>query len=283
MQDQSKQNLSSYCNYNETFTVYDQIRQPQGLEELAQIFKENNIPLKEQRILEGGFGTGAYINQFKNLVAEIYGVEGSQQGLEKALEKMGNEENVHLQFGDILKLSFPDNTFDAYMVNQVLHHLDTEPTFPNLNTFLEEAKRVLKSGGVLTINTASQQQLHPDTGVYWNYKYIPDAVYKMRARYVAIDELCDRLKQLHFVDIKLTVPSGKIFNERYYNDPSIALESAFQNGDSVYAFLTKEAYEKSNAQIRASIDDETIFKEMERAAKFVAENGESIIVSARKP
>ncbi len=282
MQDQAKQNLSSYCNYNETFTVYDQIRQPQGLEELIQIFKENKIPLKEQRVLEGGFGTGAYINQFKNLVAEIYGVEGSQQGLEKALQKMGNEEIVHLQFGDILQLAFPDNNFDVYMVNQVLHHLDKEPTFPNLNIFLGEAKRVLKPGGVLTINTATQRQLHPDSGVYWNYKYIPDAAYKMRARYVAIDELCDRLTKLQFVDIKLTVPSGKIFNEQYYTDPSVALKPDFQNGDSVYSFLTKEAYEKGNALIKASIDDGTIFDEMKRAAKCVAEAGESIIVSARK-
>jgi len=282
MQENTNQNLSSYCDYNETFRVYDQIRQPYGLEDLLQIFKETKTLLKEQKILEGGFGTGAYINQFTGLVSEIYGVEGSKQGLEQALQKMGDKDNVYLEFGDILELSFPENKFDAYMVNQVLHHLDTAPTFPNLTTFLEEGRRVLKPGGVLTINTSTQKQLHPDTGVYWNYKYIPEAASELRSRYVPIDELCARLKQLQFVEIKLTIPSGKIFNERYYNDPSIALEPVFQNGDSVYSFLTKEEYEKGNTMIRAGIEDGTVLEEMKRAAKCIADIGESVIVSARK-
>ena len=165
MQDNTKQNLSSYCDYNETFTVYDQIRQPYGLEDLIQIFKESKTPMKEQKVLEGGFGTGAYINHFTELVSEIYGVEGSQEGLDQAIKKMGEKDNVHLQLGNILKLSFPENSFDAYMVNQVLHHLDTTPNFPNLTTFLEESKRVLKPNGVLTINTSNQKQLDPNMGV----------------------------------------------------------------------------------------------------------------------
>jgi len=283
MQKDTNQNLSSYCDYNESFTVYDQVRQPYGLEDLIQIFKETKTPLKDQKILEGGFGTGAYINHFTDLVSEIYGVEGSKQGLEQALRKMGDKDNVNLQFGNILKLSFPENNFDAYMVNQVLHHLDTEPNFPNLTTFLEEGKRVLKPGGVLTINTSTQKQLHPDTGVYWNYKYIPEAASELRSRYMPIDELCARLKQLQFVNIKLTIPSGKIFNERYYNDPAIALEPVFQNGDSVYSFLTTEEYENGNARIKASIEDGIVLEEMKRAAKCIADIGESVIVSARKP
>ena len=98
-----------------------------------------------------------------------------------------------------------------------------------------------------------------------------------------IDELCARLKQLQFVDIKLTIPSGKIFNERYYNDPSIALEPIFQNGDSVYSFLTTEEYENANTKLRESIEDETVLGELKRAAKCIADIGESVIVSARKP
>ena len=35
-----KLNTSSYCNYNKAFTVYDQLRQPNGLRELLQIFKQ---------------------------------------------------------------------------------------------------------------------------------------------------------------------------------------------------------------------------------------------------
>ncbi|MCP5111176.1 MAG: hypothetical protein GY953_10100, partial [bacterium] len=43
---------------NEAFENYDQVRQPNGLIDLLKIFKQNQTPLEEQVVLEGGFGTG---------------------------------------------------------------------------------------------------------------------------------------------------------------------------------------------------------------------------------
>lgn len=278
-----KLNTSSYCNYNKAFTVYDQLRQPNGLRELLQIFKQTDIPVEKQKILEGGFGTGAYIDYIRHDVKEIYGVEGSTEGLEQALQKMGNAANVHLQLGNILSLTFADDSFHAYMVNQVLHHLDTEPDYPNLNVFLKESRRVLKPGGVLTINTSSQEQLDPHLGVYWNFKYIEKAARAMQARYIPIDELISRMEELQFADIQTTIPSGKIFHEHYYNDPYCALEPDFQKGDSVYSFLSQEEIEEANARIRLGLEDASVQEEMKRADECTAEIGEAVIISARKP
>jgi SAM-dependent methyltransferase len=241
------------------------------------------MPLEKQIVLEGGFGTGAYTDYFRHHVKEIYGVEGSDEGLEQALQKMGSAENVHLQVGNILGLAFSNHCFHGYMVNQVLHHLDIQPGFPNLNVFLKESRRVLKPGGVLTIITSSQEQLDPHTGVFWTYKYIEKAVRAIQARHIPIDELISRMAKFQFIDIQPTILSGKIFHERYYHDPSFALEPGFQNSDSVYCFLSQEDSKKANARLRSDLADRSVYKEMERAAKRAEKIGESIILSARNP
>jgi len=276
-------NESTYCDYNEAFNVYDQLRLPNASEKILQIFKQNETPLNQQRILEGGFGTGAYIDYIRHHVKEIYGVEGSDEGYRQASQKVDGAPNVHLQVGNILKLPFPDDYFHGYMVNQVLHHLDIDPSFPNLNIFLNEAKRTLQPGGILVINTCSQGQLHPHSGVYWNYKFIETAAIAIRKRYIPLEALVSRLENSGFTNIKTTIPSGRIFHDRYYEDPTIALEVDFKKGDSVYSLLSEEAIEDSNASLRAAIEDGSIYEEMRRTTFLKAKIGEVVIVSACKP
>jgi len=283
MKKPEKRNASSYCNYNDSFTSYDQNRQPNGLQEILHIFKQTRMSIEEQVVLEGGFGTGAYIEKIRHHIKEIYGVEGSEQGYEETKQKIKDARNVYLQIGNILNLSFSDNFFDAYMVNQVLHHLDTEPSYPNLMLFLNESRRVLKPGSVLTINTSSQEQLNPNSGVYWNYKYIEEAARAIQAKYIPVPELISRLEELEFTDIKTTIPSGKLFHEQYYHEPRLALDTDFQKADSIYCFCSEKQLNKANELIRLGIDDGSVYQHMEQAEKQVEKIGEAIIVSARKP
>ncbi len=283
MNNPEKRNASSYCDYNDSFISYDQNRQPNGLQEILHIFEHTRIPVEQQTILEGGFGTGAYINHIRHHVKEIYGVEGSEKGYEETRRKVEGAKNVHLQIGNILDLSFSDDFFDAYMVNQVLHHLDTEPSFPNLTLFLKEGRRVIKPGGVLTINTSSQEQLDPHSGAYWNYKYIEKAALAIQARYIPVPELITRLEESGFTDIKTTLPSGNLFQEQYYQDPRIALDTDFQKADSIYCFNSKEQINQANTVLRSSIDDGSVYQHMAHAATRAKEIGEAMIISARKP
>lgn len=278
-----KKNASSYCNYNDSFTEYDQLRRPNGLNELLHLFRRSGVPVKGQEVLEGGFGTGAYIDYIRHHVKKIYGVEGSEEGLRRARQKCADAANVYLQRGNILNLTFSENSFDAYMVNQVLHHLDSEPGYPNVNVFLQHGRRVLRPGGMLTINTSTQEQLDPHTGVFWNYTYIEKAARRMQARFIPVEVLADRLKNYGFTDITITIPEGELFQIKYYKDPSVALQPDFQKGDSVYCFLCPEELEQANLLIAAAVLDGTVHEEMERAAQRRAKIGEAVIISARKP
>ncbi|MBT7714731.1 MAG: class I SAM-dependent methyltransferase [Deltaproteobacteria bacterium] len=253
------------------------------MQEILHIFRQTRIPVEKQTTLEGGFGTGVYIDHFRHHVKEIHGVEGSEQGFEKARQKMGNAENVHLQIGNILKLGFSDDFFHAYMVNQVLHHLDTELSYPNLNLFLKESRRVLKPGGVLVINTSSREQLDPHSGIYWSYQYIEKAVHKIQARYIPVHELISRLEELQFTDIKTTTPSGRLFQNEYYRNPGLILDPNFQKGDSVYCFLSENELNEANARVRSDMEDGSVHQQMDQASQRAKKIGESVIISARKP
>jgi len=278
----NRNNQSTYCDYNEAFIGYDQLRRPHGLEDILKILGQSKVPINEQIVLEGGFGTGAYLDNIRHHVQMMNGVEGSDEGYQQTLQKVNSAPNIRLQKGNILQLSFPDKSFHAYMVNQVLHHLDYRNHFQSINEFLTEAGRVLKPGGQLIINTCSQEQLDPHSGSYWHFKYIYPAAYSIQKRYIPIQELEIRLESLGFNEIICTISQEKIFYPRYYEDPSIALKPEFSKGDSIYSFLSEVELETSNRRLKKSIEDGSVYEVMKRATKQAAEIGEAVIVSARK-
>ena len=278
----NQNNQSAYYDYNEAFIDYDQFRQPHGLENILKILQQSEVPLEEQIILEGGYGTGAYLDEIRHHVQMMNGVEGSDEGYQQTLQKVDSATNVRLQKGNILQLSFPDKSFHAYMVNQVLHHLDHRNHFQSISVFLKEARRVLKPGGQLIINTCSQQQLDPDSGSYWHFKFIYPAAYSIQKYYIPVEELENRLESLGFNEFNCTIAPEKIFYPRYYEDPATALEPEFSMGDSTYSFLSEVELEASNDRLRKAIEDGSVYKVMNRAATRAAEIGEAVIVSARK-
>ncbi len=105
----------------------------------------------------------------------------------------------------------------------------------------------------------------------------------MQARYIPVPKLISRLGELGFTDIKTTIPSGNLFQEQYYNDPRLALDTEFQKSDSIYCFLSAEEIVETNSRIRSSIDDGSVCQHMEQTAKQAEKIGEAVIISARTP
>lgn len=287
MSDPAPPNASTYCDYNDTFKRYDAMRIPIGLAELRGLLQAagaaRGVALDAQDLLEGGFGTGSYLHAMCADVKSLAGIEGSRTGLEQARVKLAGRADVNLQIGDILALPYDDSRFDGYMVNQVLHHLDTDPGFPNLDRFLAEAYRALRPGGLLTVNTCSQDHLDPETGVYWHYAYIPDAARAMRARYVALAELERRMAAAGFVDCARTRSSGQLFASVYYDDPNTVLDPAFKSADSVYSLIAEDDLARADEQLRSDIASGAITGILASHAESRGKLGEAVIVSASKP
>ena len=278
----NQNNKSTYCDYNQAFIVYDQIRRTHGLQSILNIFQQSEVPLEEQHILEGGFGTGAYLDLIRHHVKKMYGVEGSDEGYQQTQKKINTAANVILQIGNILQLPFREDFFHGYLVNQVVHHLDHRNDFQQLDVFLSESSRVLKPGGHLVINTCSQEQLDPDKGSYWHFKYIPSAARAMQRQYISIEALEARLESAGFEEVKRSIPDGKVFQQDYYENPYMGLQPDFRRGDSIYSFLSAAELEESKNRLMEAIKEGSVDRLMKRVADRAEEIGEVVIISARK-
>ena len=66
-----------------------------------------------------GCGTGNYTVALSGYVGKVTGLEVSEGMLGRAMEKTAALKNVSLTQGDITKMPFPDNHFDAICCNLV--------------------------------------------------------------------------------------------------------------------------------------------------------------------
>lgn len=95
------------------------------------------------RVLDVGCGAGGFLAVLSRLGAEVVGIDISAEfvaACRETIDRLGlRNAAVHCAPADALP--FPDDSFDAVVLVDVLHHMDaTEPA-------LREVKRVLRAGG----------------------------------------------------------------------------------------------------------------------------------------
>ena len=96
--------------------------------------------IKDKRILEIGCSYGRDALLYTKYAAFYCGIDLSDEAIKKAINlKLENSEFLCVDGHDIPK---EDESFDFVVVNGLLHHLDLERSFQEIN-------RVLKSGGYL--------------------------------------------------------------------------------------------------------------------------------------
>lgn len=108
----------------------------------AAIFKS---PVKQ--LLDIGVGSGRLLESLGPDLEEGEGIDMSPEMLAVAranLDQAGLS-NCRVRHGDMYQLPYPDRSFDAATINQVLHYAD-EPQFS-----IREAARILKVGGRLIV------------------------------------------------------------------------------------------------------------------------------------
>src|SRR3712207_1642387 len=192
--------MSSYEDYTQKSGNYDKTREPVGTEIIVGCFAHAPVSLDRMTVLDAGSGTGSYSQALLAYVGRIEAVDLNPGMLEVAAQKLAGpraEGRISFHPARIDELPFEDAALDGIMINQVLHHLPDEASkgFPAHRRVFREFARVLKPGGVLTVNTCSQEQLRHG---YWHYGLIPEAADALRNRYAPLDELIEILDDYGF-------------------------------------------------------------------------------------
>lgn len=104
----------------------------------------SHIP-KDGKIIDGGCGFGKWVIYLKRRGYDIVGIDNNKLALRKLKDF---DDDLQVDFGDILNLQFPDNYFDAYISMGVVEHFENGPI-----PALKEANRVLKPGGLIFLST----------------------------------------------------------------------------------------------------------------------------------
>ena len=183
--------MSSYESYEETSQSYDETRKPVGIGVILGCLALGRKRLDEMVILDAGCGTGNYSRALLEHVGRIEAVDMNRAMIEKATEKLREQQaagRIRFQVSSLAELRQEDASLDGVMINQVLHHLADDATegYPAHRRVIEEFYRVLRPGGVLVINTCSQEQVRHG---YWFLHLIPEAAEKLRRRYMPLAAL----------------------------------------------------------------------------------------------
>lgn len=164
-----------------------QLRKPAGkpVDEVSAKMDKVNEPLFDltldtmqpddgDRILEIGFGTGAYLDRLFDKAdgLEVHGIDHSEAMVKRAEKNNPNlvDEQLHLETGDSANLPYEDNSFDKIFNNMVIYFWD-EP-----EPHLAEVHRVLKPDGKFYtgLRTKKSMELFPFTQYNFNL-FTPEA------------------------------------------------------------------------------------------------------------
>jgi len=111
-------------------------------------FRENTRidpeELRGKLVLDAGCGMGRYAEVASRYGARVIGIDLSR-AVEAARQNLADRDNVQILQANLLKLPFPDQTFDFIYSIGVLHHT------PNCETTFRGLVRLLKPGGTIVI------------------------------------------------------------------------------------------------------------------------------------
>lgn len=243
--------MSSYTDYTAVSQNYDRTRVPVGVEIILGCLAHGPKPLHEITLLDAGCGTGSYTQALLHHVHHVEAVDLNQGMLTKARAKVAHptqQGRVNFHRGALEDLPLPDQSVDAVMVNQVLHHLPDDPGagWPLLQRVLAEFARVLRPGGVLVINICSQEQLRRG---WWYCDLVPDAVLDIQGRHVDIGDLVSMMNRCGFSHRGRFVPVDALFQGDDYFRGLGPTDERWRQSDSLWELVDAPQLARVQSQV----------------------------------
>ena len=222
--------MSEYENYDDISRHYDKTREPVGIQILLGCFASSGTPLAEMEVLDAGCGTGSYALEIAEFVGQVVGVDVSGGMLREARQRAEGSpfaERISFRSASIDALPFSAGSFDAVMVNQVLHHFEEDvANLDRHRATMSEFARVLRCGGALVINTCSTDQLRDG---WWYRDLFRGPFDRLAKRHIQISVLTDLLRECGFLHRGNIVPTDAVFQGESYFEPKGPLRKEWRD------------------------------------------------------
>ncbi len=116
-------------------------------------------------VLELGCGNGTYSSNLASRADHLRVTDVSEQMLTVCRQRLGHLDNVTVEQQDCFSLSYPEGTFDAVVMVNLLH------VIPEPEKALRESRRVLKDHGALIVVsfTTAGMRFHHKIGMIYRY------------------------------------------------------------------------------------------------------------------
>ena len=144
-------------NYDQIAPEYDQRFGSEDATGRGEALRALGTRLEAGQILEGGCGPGHWLASLQSVARRAHGLDASAGMLHQAQKRRRGLDLVH---GYARHLPYGNNSFDLVFCVNAIHH------FAEPQTFVEEAYRILRWGGVLAIAGSDPHRQHNTWYVY---------------------------------------------------------------------------------------------------------------------
>jgi ubiquinone/menaquinone biosynthesis C-methylase UbiE len=274
---------AEYESYDTTSSDYDSTRQAIGLDILWGALASTSKTVAEIAVIDAACGTGNYAAALAPHVASVRCLDLSAGMLEQAKEKLGYLGTVQFQQANAVEFPVDDDSADAIMLNQAAHHFEdpgVEERFDKLGAFIARAAKVLRPGGVLSINTSSRPQV---VDGYWWADLIPEAVATIGRRYPPLATVQAQLIAAGFHNVRSYVPLDAVLQQRNYLDAEGPLREDWRNGDSTWSLVSIEELAQAQARVRKMLETGKMNAYLAEREVLRAKLGQTTFVLANLP
>ena len=164
-------------------------------EEVISHVKEND------HVLECACGTGMITRYLAGKCRKVTATDNSKGMLRQTERKCRGFGNVAVEYGDILDLDYPDETFDAVVGGNVIHLLD-DPY-----KALSEINRVCRKNGLLIIPTYVNDENSGKTSLFARSAGKAGADFKRQFTFSNYGKF---FEEAGYQDIRITAIKGRI-------------------------------------------------------------------------
>jgi len=235
-------------------------------------------------VLDGGCGTGNYMVPLikSGKVAQYTGIDYSHAMVQCTKDKIPSLASIPIKvFQHSLHdtLPFEDNTFDAVLHNQVMHHIvypDQADPLLQVKGYLAEFNRVLKPGGVLAINMCTPAN---QTCFWW---VSGEALKRLDKHFPELNTVKNMLTGAGFNEITHSLHHETLLGDMHYQYEQCFTEE-YRRADSGWAILSDEELKETLERMKNILGNEETRKEFdEEQRRKVREVGVTTQIFARK-